>query len=177
MFTDLGLGYCGSRVGRCARILVLYLATPCVADHNSFNCRFSAGTARVKRSRRFEALFVSPAAAERWLGLADLHERRGVYVANSCYQHPAASGTVWHSTRPKHSPASVAMFNFQVCFALLQAGADKTLRDGNGETSRHLAECRDRGKISRLLSDWRPIGLTATQTQKIKESRGEGPMR
>jgi len=69
------------------------------------------------------------------------------------------------------------MFDLQVCFALLQAGADKTLRDGNGETSQHLAESRNRGKISRLLSDWRPLGLTATQTQKIKESRGEGPTR
>lgn len=64
-----------------------------------------------------------------------------------------------------------------MCFALLQAGADKTLRDNNGETSQDLAESRDRDKIYRLLNDWRPLGLTATQTQKIKESRGEGPMR
>lgn len=65
----------------------------------------------------------------------------------------------------------------QVCFALLQAGADKTARDSKGETAQHLAECRQRGKVVTLLDGWRPLGLTATQTQKIKESRGEGPLR
>lgn len=68
-------------------------------------------------------------------------------------------------------------YRHQVCFALLQAGADKALRDSNGDTSQHLAESRQRDKIALLLNDWRPIGLTATQTHKIKESRGEGPMR
>lgn len=65
----------------------------------------------------------------------------------------------------------------QVCFALLQAGADKVVQDRKGETAQHLAESRQRDKISVLLDGWRPIGLTATQTQKIKESRGEGPIR
>ncbi|CAM9364932.1 unnamed protein product, partial [Ectocarpus fasciculatus] len=66
---------------------------------------------------------------------------------------------------------------YEVCFALLQAGADKTARDSEGETAQHLAECRQRGKVVTLLDGWRPLGLTATQTQKIKESRGEGPLR
>eukprot|EP00903_Cladosiphon_okamuranus_P006591 g6439.t1 len=66
---------------------------------------------------------------------------------------------------------------YEVCFALLQAGADKTVLDRDRKTSRDLAESRSRGKIAALLKDWKPIGLTATQTQKIKESRGEGPIR
>ncbi|CAM9282487.1 unnamed protein product, partial [Ectocarpus sp. 4 AP-2014] len=66
---------------------------------------------------------------------------------------------------------------YEVCFALLQAGADKTARDSEGETAQQLAECRQRGKVVTLLDGWRPLGLTATQTQKIKESRGEGPLR
>ena len=64
-----------------------------------------------------------------------------------------------------------------MCFALLQAGADKTVQDKGGNTSKYLAESRNRGKIAVLLNNWRPVGLTATQTQKIKESRGEGPIR
>ncbi|CAM9388394.1 unnamed protein product, partial [Ectocarpus sp. 13 AM-2016] len=66
---------------------------------------------------------------------------------------------------------------YEVCFALLQAGADKTARGSEGETAQHLAQCRQRGKVVTLLDGWRPLGLTATQTQKIKESRGEGPLR
>eukprot|EP00752_Nemacystus_decipiens_P004020 g3682.t2 len=66
---------------------------------------------------------------------------------------------------------------YEVCFALLQAGADKTVQDKKGNTSQHLAESRSREKVVILLNNWRPIGLTATQTQKIKESRGEGPTR
>ncbi|CAM9418276.1 unnamed protein product, partial [Hapterophycus canaliculatus] len=66
---------------------------------------------------------------------------------------------------------------YEVCFALLEAGADKTFEDNNGETSQHLAESRGRGRIAALLDGWRPIGLTATQTHKIKQSRGEGPLR
>ncbi|CAM9421771.1 unnamed protein product [Laminaria digitata] len=66
---------------------------------------------------------------------------------------------------------------YEVCFSLLQAGADKNVCDRSGETPQHLAESRRREKIVASLERWRPLGLTATQTQKIKMSREEGSMR
>lgn len=65
----------------------------------------------------------------------------------------------------------------QVCFALLRAGADKNVLDRDDKTAQHLAESKKRDKIALLLGGWKPMGLTATQTQKIIESRGDGPQR
>lgn len=87
------------------------------------------------------------------------------------------TSTELKSSNSVRTSDTTAKHCWQVCFALLQAGADKTVQDSGGNTSQHLAESRNRGEIAVLLNDWRPIGLTATQTQKIKESRGEGSIR
>lgn len=65
----------------------------------------------------------------------------------------------------------------QVCFSLLRSGADKNVLDRDGKTAQHLAHSKKRYKITAVLDGWKPMGLTATQTQKIIESRGEGPPR
>lgn len=64
-----------------------------------------------------------------------------------------------------------------MCFALLRAGADKNVLGCDGKTAQHLAQSKKRDKIAAVLDGWKPMGLTATQTQKITESRGEGPLR
>lgn len=65
----------------------------------------------------------------------------------------------------------------QVCRLLLEAGADADARDQAGSTALDLAESRGRRAISAVLQAWQPIGLTVTQTQRIKHSREAGPMR
>ncbi|CAM9242923.1 unnamed protein product [Scytosiphon promiscuus] len=91
-------------------------------------------------------------------------------------ENQAFVGTVGPDRRtPLHLAAGWG--TYEVCFALLEAGADKTVLDSNGKTSQDLAKSRQREKIDTLLESWRPLGLTATQTHKIKESRGEGPLR